>query len=155
MHAVPRPDWRLGMNLRAADGSVPADKDRETRLWAMRAAFYGVPSGLGVRLAMALFVGAFFAVGMYTQGVKYLGPGDRVGAGVVAVLAGAAGAFGIFRLNVRPPDYRVVGAHLAASRLCLCCGYGLAGVPPQQDGCTVCPECGAAWVLPRPPSPPA
>ncbi len=28
---------------------------------------------------------------------------------------------------------------------CLCCAYDLAGVPTAHDGCTVCPECGAAW----------
>ena len=28
---------------------------------------------------------------------------------------------------------------------CVCCAYDLAGVPVAQDGCTVCPECGAAW----------
>lgn len=28
---------------------------------------------------------------------------------------------------------------------CVCCAYDLAGVPTAQDGCTVCPECGAAW----------
>lgn len=29
---------------------------------------------------------------------------------------------------------------------CLACRYELAGIPPaDSDGCTVCPECGAAW----------
>lgn len=31
---------------------------------------------------------------------------------------------------------------------CLACMYDLAGVPTADDGCTVCPECGAAWDLP-------
>ena len=30
---------------------------------------------------------------------------------------------------------------------CLACNYELVGVPPEPDGCTVCPECGAAWRL--------
>ncbi len=34
----------------------------------------------------------------------------------------------------------VVGAGACAS-----CDYPLAGVPEAADGCTVCPECGAAW----------
>lgn len=32
---------------------------------------------------------------------------------------------------------------------CMCgtCEYDLNGVRPESDGCTVCPECGAAWKL--------
>lgn len=43
----------------------------------------------------------------------------------------------------------------AARRLGLCwsCGYDLRGMTPDPDGCTVCPECGAAWRLPDPPGP--
>ncbi|RMH27676.1 MAG: hypothetical protein D6692_07305 [Planctomycetota bacterium] len=29
--------------------------------------------------------------------------------------------------------------------LCPACAHGIAGIPPQGDGCVVCPECGAAW----------
>lgn len=29
--------------------------------------------------------------------------------------------------------------------ICLICKYELKGLPPEPDGCTVCPECGAAW----------
>lgn len=29
--------------------------------------------------------------------------------------------------------------------LCASCGYVLQGISPEQDGCIVCPECGAAW----------
>ncbi len=28
---------------------------------------------------------------------------------------------------------------------CVGCGYDLNGLRPEPDGCTVCPECGAAW----------
>jgi hypothetical protein len=31
---------------------------------------------------------------------------------------------------------------------CLACGYDLDGLALAADGCTVCPECGAAWKLP-------
>jgi len=36
---------------------------------------------------------------------------------------------------------------LAREGHCLRCLYSLRGIPPQKDGCTVCPECGAAWRL--------
>ncbi|MEM9374417.1 MAG: hypothetical protein AAGA55_12315 [Planctomycetota bacterium] len=29
--------------------------------------------------------------------------------------------------------------------LCPHCAHGIAGIPPESDGCTVCPECAAAW----------
>jgi uncharacterized Zn finger protein (UPF0148 family) len=32
-------------------------------------------------------------------------------------------------------------------RLCPQCHYDLSGVPQESDGCTLCPECGAAWNL--------
>lgn len=33
-------------------------------------------------------------------------------------------------------------------RVCAACGVRLAEFDPESDGCTVCPECGAAWRLP-------
>ena len=33
---------------------------------------------------------------------------------------------------------------------CASCGYSLKGIHADADGCTVCPECGAAWKLPDP-----
>lgn len=35
-------------------------------------------------------------------------------------------------------------------RWCMKCAYSLEGVEPQADGCTVCPECAAAWKLESP-----
>jgi len=35
-------------------------------------------------------------------------------------------------------------------RVCLVCSYKLGGIQPEPDGCTVCPECGAAWKLSSP-----
>jgi len=32
-------------------------------------------------------------------------------------------------------------------RRCASCGYDLSGNLPEADGATVCPECGAAWML--------
>ena len=34
-----------------------------------------------------------------------------------------------------------------ARRACAGCDYDLEGIPPEADGCTLCPECGAAWRL--------
>jgi hypothetical protein len=40
------------------------------------------------------------------------------------------------------PRYR---AMIAANGHCPACGYEITDLPPAPDGCTVCPECGAAW----------
>jgi len=37
--------------------------------------------------------------------------------------------------------------------LCPTCDAPLKGYVPDPDGCTVCPECGAAWRLPATPGP--
>ena len=48
------------------------------------------------------------------------------------------------RRYVRDRFHRVI----LAKEYCPSCGYRLVGTPPEGDGCTVCPECGAAWRLP-------
>lgn len=40
---------------------------------------------------------------------------------------------------------RDVASGLLAAQLCPSCGYALSAIPPEPDGCSVCPECGAAW----------
>lgn len=42
---------------------------------------------------------------------------------------------------------RIAEAYLRAG-LCASCGYELGTVEPEEDGCRVCPECGAAWRQP-------
>lgn len=49
---------------------------------------------------------------------------------------------------------RHIGAAQIAEALCLAslcasCGYELTGTPPDPDGITKCPECGADWRLPE------
>ncbi len=39
---------------------------------------------------------------------------------------------------------------LLEERRCPSCAYDLQGLAPAPDGCTVCPECGAAWRTHRP-----
>lgn len=41
--------------------------------------------------------------------------------------------------------------YLLRAHICAACGYPLANLPPQEDGCTPCPECSAAWRLTPPP----
>jgi len=79
---------------------------------------------------------------------------QRLGAGysrtarvVVCVCVAALTAILIYRSLARQKMTPfIVGAFLAERR-CPACGYDLAGAAPADDGCTVCPECGAAWKL--------
>ena len=43
---------------------------------------------------------------------------------------------------------RLAGVYLRAG-FCASCGQDLTGLPRAEDGCTVCPECGAAWRVQR------
>lgn len=38
-------------------------------------------------------------------------------------------------------------SQLSKTQACLACGYSLKNLPIEPDGCTICPECGAAWRL--------
>ena len=41
-------------------------------------------------------------------------------------------------------------AEVKRRSLCPACHYDIAGCAAQADGCTVCPECGAAWRVGKP-----
>jgi hypothetical protein len=66
--------------------------------------------------------------------------------GVAIILALLCVGFG----QIFFPGYtfaRKLSAWRLGRRACAACGYRLEGVLAEQDGCTVCPECGAAWKL--------
>lgn len=46
---------------------------------------------------------------------------------------------------LRPLGWRLHRRGLLALGLCPACGYEIAGLEPEADGCRVCPECGGAW----------
>jgi hypothetical protein len=120
--------------------------DLESRIDAVRAKVYGIPSGIGFRIAGGLAFGAVAGLVMHHEVVKHCGPIDGRRAGVaLGVLIGLAVLWASVRLGVTQPDLHAVRADLCDLRACLACGYDVRGVPPESDGCTVCPECGAAW----------
>ena len=49
---------------------------------------------------------------------------------------------------------RVIRSSFLQARVCFGCQYDLANLNACDDGCTVCPECGAAWKLGTATSPP-
>ncbi len=55
-------------------------------------------------------------------------------------------AFIVLAPFTRNGDKRFHGQCMAINR-CTACLYDLSAAPTEDDGCTVCPECGAAWRL--------
>jgi len=49
------------------------------------------------------------------------------------------------RLVLRRSYEAVQKRAIPTPHACLQCGYDLLGLPREEDGCAVCPECGAAW----------
>jgi len=45
-------------------------------------------------------------------------------------------------------DRRYIAIPRVKTGQCGACEHDLRSLPPESDGCTVCPECGAAWRLP-------
>lgn len=60
----------------------------------------------------------------------------------------AIGTFMQVRISARRGAVPAAQALIAAG-LCPKCAYSLHGLPVEQDGCTVCAECGAAWLHTR------
>lgn len=64
-----------------------------------------------------------------------------------ALLGGIGGYFLIEALSKQAKlraNQRVIG-HMLADGVCPSCAYSINGLIAENDGCRVCPECGAAW----------
>lgn len=102
-------------------------------------------------LAAGFFVmiGAAFLLIELSMGVM-LGPGPWRGVSLPMMLL-PAGFMVVFGVVVARSELGVTArAVIDAAReagVCAGCGGDLAGVAPAEDGCTVCPSCGAAWRL--------
>lgn len=65
---------------------------------------------------------------------------------IIVTFVGTATIVAWWRANWS--DGRTAKSSCLAACICPSCGYQLTEIPRQADGCTVCPECGAAWRLP-------
>lgn len=70
------------------------------------------------------------------------GPSHQTMYGVVAV--GLIAVAVVNPIAIRRRRSKLAG-QLAWFSECLACAYPLDELEPDPDGCTVCPECGAAW----------
>jgi ribosomal protein L37AE/L43A len=69
----------------------------------------------------------------------------RAAAGLVVIGLVVVGSYFRRRAGFRKGLRKVRGVMLDAS-LCPSCTHSLEGLPRHEDGCVVCPECGAAWL---------
>lgn len=65
--------------------------------------------------------------------------------GFLFVFPGMLFGIEMARFGWRSPQHAIDA--MIRVRLCPSCGYSLYECEPKPDGCTVCPECGAAWRL--------
>ncbi len=110
---------------REIDDQVKADF-RADRRWKIELAI-GLTVFMGILVALLVIPGLGYRPGMFALPPLVV---------VVFLWSG--------RRYVRDGYHRV----FLAKEYCPSCGYRLLGAPPEGDGCTVCPECGAAWRLP-------
>jgi hypothetical protein len=102
------------------------------------------------------YVGAAFLPGMIILGANWIFTGHwwprNTAAGFLVGISPPLGICMYLALNRR--GFRrfrarnVAGAMLGVGH-CPGCGYDLTRATPEDDGCTVCAECGGAWRLPR------
>ena len=145
--------WREHVSVRDDRGQkLPRSTDarpnyallpRETRKAVERAWWVDWRAGL---------VGAGFAVGFFlvqAAARKIAGAMGVSGVIATALIAFAAGIPVIYAtIIVLVP--RLLRKHIRVARsvgYCASCWYPLRDVRTAMDGCTVCPECGAAWRL--------
>lgn len=95
------------------------------------------------------FLGIYLGVGiasslLYAILIDGFGMPDVFGK--VILIGSVAAGVCLYRFGLGHSRYRLCHAML---RLCRCasCGYSLSGISAEADGCTVCPECAAAWKI--------
>jgi hypothetical protein len=119
------------------------DRARDRRLWLLQR---WATESLAAHQSI---IGPVIFLGVLGSFATALIPADlwplRIIAGllVVGLLITIARARGITAPGIAPVE--VARARLLARGVCPCCLYSLAGLKPDPDGCTTCPECGSGW----------
>jgi hypothetical protein len=110
--------------------------DRGKRLSSRR---WGGAVGAGVASLVAVVI----VIGVVTLVIE-----EPLGPSIVAAACGVFGLLLCFVVIAAPPGPDPVIEAAKDKRVCASCRYSLTGCRAEADGCTVCPECGAAWRLP-------
>lgn len=143
--------WQLGAHVADHRGnrtSLTREKywwhfDKPTRKamkeahWYKQVARMSGLYGLSLGMSFAVIRLSFYAIGFNSQ-YTFL---------VSLFFAFAVGQF-VSMFRYRPMLDWIAEKRLGMSQ-CPSCRYALDDILPEPDGCTVCPECGAAWKLPQ------
>jgi len=124
----------------------------DTRPLELRTVFVRMHRKSSVQVAVVELIGLWLAAALF------LVPGligfieERNGVSLLLILIGVCLAvFGVLRPRMlereRSTLHQEFRSMLNSDPYCVACAYHLIGVPAEPDGCTVCPECGAAWNL--------
>jgi hypothetical protein len=143
------PLQRLAAALLPGMNPIPRD-----RYWRMATAIRATQLFHGFRLPPRMYLMIFtptiisffpIVIGFATHG--FLSPWFWVF--LLGWMALAIPMSAILMSHLVPPDLRRISAQIVVAKgCCASCGYVIESLPPDPDGCTTCPECGAAWKLP-------
>lgn len=132
-------------------GDCPPGGHLRTAGMARRA---GVPKDAAGRAmrrvnAQRMLIGVVFGSSVLAVSVVasvWSGPGGSNGGYLLATLVVMFVALALLPIVAS----RVMGAHklgFLKEGYCPACGYSIAELESEADGCRVCPECGSAWKL--------
>ncbi len=97
-------------------------------------------------MLVLIVVGVHVGAGVGAQRLGLTGKHEQIGVGFVRSGVTVGGMIAIAWLQWKM-GAKHTRAELIYRRRCASCGYSIDGFKPDEDGCTVCPECGAAWNL--------
>lgn len=120
---------------------------REQMLARARSVLHGTARGRNQRWFQTLVVTVVAATASSLICYMILFPGQMGMAVSLALVMAAVFGCGVYFQPDPIPSPEEAGQLLRECRLCLACGYDMNGCKVENDGCTVCPECGAAWRL--------
>ena len=112
-----------------------------TMLTPLPISAYGV-----ILLGVLASAGGFWMLGRANPWASY--------GGLFIAIVGMGVVGGVISVSTNRRLIQQRALKFAAQGECPVCRYDLAGLTPESDGCTICPECGAAWRVESTPSPP-
>jgi hypothetical protein len=116
------------------------EKDDTEPFWKI---FFISGACFAVGMKILVFVG-LVATGLFTGNFMLSDMSwSPIESAIYFVAYGTAMGFIATKFDWKSPE-RAQRAMLRAG-LCVACAYPIHDIPSEPDGCTVCPECGAAW----------
>lgn len=136
-----RDDRGLLQTMRLPDGPNLASSrsDPGQAVWRE---YRRVATNMSNPLYHLVISGTCISLALGAAGHAYTNPADRLLYSVVAAGLTIAGLSNPIWTRWRRDR---MARELGWVRECLACTYAIDDLPPDVDGCVVCPECGAAW----------